>query len=125
MRRREVVAGLAGAALAPALGARAQQKAAPLVGVLRMPPAALDLFVEPFRGFMAGLGWEEGRTVAYRILHADGDVARMPELARALAASDADVLVAAGTSSIPVLKDATATIPIVGLGEDFVGEGFA
>jgi putative tryptophan/tyrosine transport system substrate-binding protein len=124
MRRREFVALLAGAAAWP-LAARAQPKPAPLVGVLRMPPAALDLFIEPFRGFMAGLGWEEGRTVAYRILHADGDVARMPELATALAASGAEVLVAAGTSSIRVLKDATATIPIVGLGEDFVGAGFA
>jgi len=124
MKRREVISLLGGAAGWP-LGARAQDKRSPVVGVLRMPPAALDLFVEPFRVFMAGLGWEEGRTIAYRILHADGHAARMPELARALANSSADVLVAAGTFSIRVLQDATATTPIVGLGEDFVGAGFA
>jgi putative tryptophan/tyrosine transport system substrate-binding protein len=124
VRRREVIAGLSATAAWPR-AAGAQQKTSPLVGILRMPPAALDLFIRPFRAFMTGLGWEEGRTVAYRISYADGDAARMPELAKALATSGADVLVAAGTSSIRVLQNATATIPIVGLGEDFVGAGFA
>ena len=124
MRRREVIAGLSATAAWPR-AAGAQQKTSPLIGILRMPPAALDLFIRPFRAFMTGLGWEEGRTVAYRISYADGDAARMPELAKALVTSGADVLVAAGTSSIRVLQNATATIPIVGLGEDFVGAGFA
>jgi putative tryptophan/tyrosine transport system substrate-binding protein len=124
MRRREVVVGL-GATAAWPRAAGAQQKTTPLIGILRMPPAALDLFIQPFRTFMMGLGWEEGRTVAYRISYADGDVALMPELAKALVSSGPDVLVAAGTSSIRVLQNATRTIPIVGLGEDFVGAGFA
>src|SRR5215207_2818959 len=124
MRRREVVVGL-GATAAWPRAAGAQQKTTPLIGILRMPPAALDLFIRPFRTFMMGLGWEEGRTVAYRISYADGDVALMPELAKALVSSGPDVLVAAGTSSIRVLQNATTTIPIVGLGEDFVGAGFA
>ena len=124
MRRREVIAGLGAIAVWPR-AAGAQQKTIPLIGILRMPPAALDLFIRPFRTFMMGLGWEEGRTVAYRISYADGDVALMPELAKALVSSGTDVLVAAGTSSIRVLQNATTTIPIVGLGEDFVGAGFA
>ena len=75
MRRREVIVAL-GCAAWPRAG-HAQQRPSPIVGVLRMPPAALDLFIEPFRSFMAGLGWDEGRTVTYRILYADGDAARM------------------------------------------------
>src|SRR4051794_25964244 len=124
MRRRAFIAFLGGA-VAPPLLARAQQKPTPLVGVLRMAPAALDPFLAPFRGFMAGLGWEEGRSVAFRVLHADGEDARMPELARVLALSEARVLVTTGTVSLRALKDATAVIPIVGVGEDFVGAGFA
>jgi len=81
-----------------------------------MPTPALDLFTEPFRAVMSELGWQEGRTVLYRILYADGDNARLPELARALAASSAGVLVAAGTLSIRILQEATANTPIVGRG---------
>jgi putative ABC transport system substrate-binding protein len=124
VRRRAFIA-LLGGAVAPPLVARAQQKPTPLVGVLRMAPAALDPFLAPFRGFMAELGWEEGRSVAFRVLHADGEDARMPELARVLALSEARVLVTTGTVSLRALKDATAVIPIVGVGEDFVGAGFA
>src|SRR4051812_27612369 len=55
MRRREVF-GLFGAAAAWPLEAGAQAKPAPLVGALRMPPPALDLFVGPFQDHMARLG---------------------------------------------------------------------
>src|SRR5215208_1014072 len=124
MRRRAAL-GLLGSALLSSIKATAQPRPLPLVGVLRMPTPALDLFTEPFRAVMSELGWQEGRTVLYRILYADGDNARLPELARALAASSASVLVAAGTLSIRILQEATANTPIVGLGEDFVGAGFA
>jgi putative tryptophan/tyrosine transport system substrate-binding protein len=124
MRRRAAL-GLLGSALLCPIAATAQPRPLPLVGVLRMPTPALDLFTEPFRAFMTELGWQEGRTVLYRILYADGDNARLPDLARALVASNASVLVAAGTLSIRFLQEATANTPIVGLGEDFVGAGFA
>jgi putative ABC transport system substrate-binding protein len=66
--------------------------------------------------FLAGLrerGYEPGRNLAIEYRGADGDLARLPELARDLVARRVEVLVAASSEAGVAARDATSTIPIV------------
>jgi putative tryptophan/tyrosine transport system substrate-binding protein len=125
MRRRDLIAAL-GATAAWSLPAGAQPKTIPVVGMLRPTPRASDLMEKALRSNMAGLGWQEGRTVAYQFAFTEGDSSRLQELAAELVRTRPAVLVASGYSSLRALQDRTRTIPIVGiLSDDFVGQGVA
>ena len=110
--RRTFVA-LALCALAAPLAVRAQPATRVVrIGVLtQTPPAPLlhDALVQGLRE----LGYIEGRNYVLEWRDAGGDVARLPAVARELAALELDILVAAASPTVRAAKDATKTIPIV------------
>jgi putative ABC transport system substrate-binding protein len=69
------------------------------------------------------LGWIEGRTIRIEYRWGDGRADRLPEIAAEFVRLKVDVIVTTGTS-VPVLKEATSTIPIVfTIANDPVGGG--
>jgi hypothetical protein len=63
MKRRELILGLGGAAVAWPMGLRAQQRRVPLVGVLRTSTAATDTGINGFRRSLQRLGYVEGQNI--------------------------------------------------------------
>jgi ABC-type uncharacterized transport system substrate-binding protein len=113
MRRREVIALLAGTAAAWPLMARAQQPAMPVVGFLG--PTSADAFADRLRAFHRGLkeaGFVEGEnlTMAYR--WAEGQFDRLPALASELVRRPVAVIASGAASAALAAKTATTTIPI-------------
>ena len=123
MRRREFITLLGGAAMWP-LSARAQQKAIPIVGFINS--ASPKPYAPNVKGFLEGLkeaGYIEGRNVSIEYRWAEGQYDRLPAMAAELVRDNVTVIVA-NTPAAPIVKAATATIPVVFLtGEDPVGSG--
>jgi putative ABC transport system substrate-binding protein len=115
---------LGGAAATLPLATRAQQPL-PMVGILRINPKEFEIFAEPFRHDMKELGWEEGRNIRFEFVWAGGRNEDVPALARDLAARQPDIIVTFGNLGLSAVQRATATIPIVGMTDDMVGEGLA
>jgi putative tryptophan/tyrosine transport system substrate-binding protein len=122
MMRRELISLLGGAvasSLAP-LAARAQQPARYRIGHLAIaaptdtpppPPANWDAFV---RG-LHDAGYIEGRNVGFDHRSAHDQPELFPKLALELASLKVDVIFARGTWALAAAKNATRTIPIVGI----------
>jgi putative tryptophan/tyrosine transport system substrate-binding protein len=126
MRRREFIAGLAGAAAWPAVGRAQRQAAVPVVGILSS--AAPDEYSTRAAGVVRGLadtGYIEGRNVAIEWRWAQDQYERLPMLAADLVERRVAVIIAIGSARVPLAaKAATATIPIVfGFGSDPVELG--
>jgi putative ABC transport system substrate-binding protein len=111
MRRREFITLLGGAAVAWPLAVRAQQRT-PRVGVLRVGAAAQPRDFE-LAHELARIGYIEGRNITYEVRGADGDINRLPHLARELTAKNPDVIVGSASSVAVALAAATRDIPIV------------
>ncbi len=112
MRRREFIAGLAGAAAWP-LAARAQQPALPVVGFLHT--STPEAFTEIVSGFRRGLkesGYVEGQNLTVEFRWAENQYDRLPALAAELVRRPVAAILAAGGAPLAA-KAATATIPIV------------
>jgi putative ABC transport system substrate-binding protein len=73
-----------------------------------VPPGDLQITAE-----LARIGYVEGRNIAYEIRGAEGDVTRLPPLARELAAVRPEVIVGSTTQVAVALFNATREIPIV------------
>jgi putative ABC transport system substrate-binding protein len=101
---------LAGIAASAACGA-AHAQALPRVGFLVAgdPEPTWGLF----RKAMTGLGWVEGRTVAYEFRAADSATGRLDQLAAELVALKVNVLVSILSPATAAASRATTTIPIV------------
>jgi putative ABC transport system substrate-binding protein len=111
MRRREFLRVLGGVAAGWPLSARAQQRVV-RIGILIIGGyvAAKDLAIS---AELARLGHVDGRNIAYEIRAADGDLDRLPALARELVATKSDVLITATGAAAEILAAATREIPIV------------
>jgi putative ABC transport system substrate-binding protein len=114
MRRREFITLLGGAAAWP-VGARAQQPAIPVIGVLHGVSAAQ--WKDRMVGFHRGLGeagFADGRNVAIEYRWAEGQFDRLPAMAIDLVSRKAAVI-CAGASDVAIraAMAATKTIPIV------------
>jgi putative tryptophan/tyrosine transport system substrate-binding protein len=124
VRRREFITMLGGAAAFSPFAARTQGRL-PVVGILRINPKEFEIFADPFRRDMKQLGWEERHNIRFEFVWAGGRNEDVPALARELVARQADVIVAFGNLGLSAVQRATATIPIVGMTDDMVGEGLA
>jgi putative ABC transport system substrate-binding protein len=127
MRRREFIAGLGSAAVWP-LTAWAQQRRKPTVPVIGfLNPGSSDRFAPFLDAFRQGLndgGLVESRDVAIEYRWADGQSARLPELAADLVRRRVSLIAATGGSvSAHAAKTAATTIPVLFIGPDAVGDG--
>ena len=119
MRRRDFIALFGGTAAACSgawpLAARAQQSAAPLVGVLAAGSPS-GFWAEMFTAFRQGLGevgYSEGRNMAIEALWAEDHYDRLPALAADLIGHRPAVIGAFATPAAKAAKAATTTIPVV------------
>jgi putative tryptophan/tyrosine transport system substrate-binding protein len=122
MRRRAFVVGLGSAAAWP-LVARAQQTSMPVVGFLCSE--SVHLFGYQLAAFHRGLsegGYVEGRNVAIEYRWADGQNDRLAALAADLVRRQVAAIASNG-SAVAAAKAATATIPIVSVMNNPVGQG--
>jgi ABC-type uncharacterized transport system substrate-binding protein len=114
MKRREFIALAATMAATWPFAVRAQQSALPVVGFLE--PTSLDKyapFVEAFRSGLREVGFIEDHNVAIEYRWAEGEYARLSELAADLVQHKVAVIVATGITAARAAKAATSTIPIV------------
>jgi ABC-type uncharacterized transport system substrate-binding protein len=116
MKRREFITLVGGAAVAWPLAARTQQPTGRVyrIGYLSAPSResvqrTLDAFLRKLRE----LGWVEGSNLIIEYRWADGDVARLPELAVELVQQNVDLIVAPNTAAAVAAKNATSHIPVV------------
>jgi putative ABC transport system substrate-binding protein len=114
VRRREFIAGLAGAATWPVV-ARAQQPALPVIGFLS-PESAVDdskIVTVPFLQSLKETGYVVGQNVAIEYGWAENQLDRLPAVAADLVRRRVTVIVAYGAPAALAAKRATTTIPIV------------
>ena len=126
MKRRDVIAGLASAAVLPSIPARAQ-RSLPVVGVLVSNPAdRARLRLEAVRLGLREAGLSEGVDYVFALRFAEGDLDRLPGLARELAALKPSVVVGGGNGA-DVWHSDFGDVPLVftGYAADPIKEGFA
>jgi putative ABC transport system substrate-binding protein len=117
MRRREFLGGLAGTAVAWPLASRAQQRErvqriGALMNLAENDPEG-QARVAAFQQALQQLGWIENRNVRFDIRWGAGNQERYRQYAAELVALSPDVILAAATSVLPWLLQATRTIPVV------------
>jgi ABC transporter substrate binding protein/GAF domain len=114
MRRRDLLAVVAGVtALRPLVGA-AQQKAMPVIGFLDAGSRDSYFDFESFRQGLLETGYIHGHNLAIEYRWADNHFDRLPGLAAELVARKVDVLFSTGgVPGARAMKEASAEIPIV------------
>jgi len=127
IRRRDLIVGIGGAAVAWPVAARAQRAAMPVIGYLSLAPAGItDRNVTAFREGLRAGGYVEDQNVAIEYRYAEGHSDRLPALANELVDRQVKVIVATGgIGPAQAAKAATSTIPIIfyGGGADVVKSG--
>jgi putative ABC transport system substrate-binding protein len=94
------------------------------IGVLLVLLSPAGSEAEAFRQGLRDAGYVEGRDIVIEWRSADGDYARVPQLAVDLVARKVDVIVADTTPATRAAQRATSTIPIVmAIVADPVGDG--
>jgi putative tryptophan/tyrosine transport system substrate-binding protein len=111
--RRELIAVLGGTAAWP-LVARPQQPAMPVIGFLGTGSRESDAIrVSSFHQGLSEAGFAEGRNVAIKYRWAEGQHARLPELAAELVRDHVAAIITGSTPGAFAAKAATTTIPII------------
>lgn len=115
MNRRKLLIGAAASLTFGIRAALAQPARKPVrIGVLSSTsPETRSTFWEKFAQGMTGLGWGEGRDVAYVYRHTRGDWRRFPALAAELVAEKPDLIFAGTQTAALAVRRASNTIPIV------------
>ena len=108
MRRREVMLGLTAAVGWPP-SARAQQRQLPRIGLLGVHKGSFDGIVRS----LAERGYVDGKTVVIEQRQAEGQLERLPALARELVSLPVEIIVSVPAAATAAARQATATIPIV------------
>jgi putative tryptophan/tyrosine transport system substrate-binding protein len=115
MRRRDFIAGMAGAAACPMV-TRAQPASAPTIGLLHPGPpdtAGSAFIFAAIRRGLAEMGYVEGRNLTIEYRWAQDHMERLPELAADLARLPVAAIVTVSTGAALALQTVTKTIPIV------------
>jgi putative tryptophan/tyrosine transport system substrate-binding protein len=114
MKRRAAIVVIALLA-ATAGGAMAQPGKVPRIGVLHAGSSKESSTIqrEPFERGLREHGWAPGSNVLIDYKYAEGNTARLDELAAALVRSGVDVIVTRAPAAITAARRATSTIPIV------------
>src|SRR5262249_54740709 len=105
---------------------RTQDRTVPLIGFLNSAsPGPFARLVDAFRQGLREGGYVEGRNVRIEYRWAEGQFARLPELATDLVHRRVSLIVAAGgTVSARAAKEASATIPVLFIvGPNPIGDG--
>src|SRR5690242_10680050 len=117
MKRREFVGLFAAAALTASARAQFQPGKVYRVGYLgsgTFDPFLLDVMLQRLRE----LGWLEGQNIAFEYRFAEGRYDRLPALAAELIDRNVDLIAASPTPAALAAKNATQTVPIVGISFD-------
>ena len=118
MDRRTFIGGIAsGLAVTPLRGGAQPPTRVYRMGYLSISSASTTYTrpLEAFRLRLHELGWDEGRNLIIEYRFAEGRTDRLPALADELVRLKVDIIVAHPTPSAQAAKDATRTIPIVGM----------
>jgi putative ABC transport system substrate-binding protein len=123
MRRREFITAIGGAAAWPIAGRAQQSGKLPTIGLLFADaPVIFSPWVAAFVERLRALDWIEGRTIAIEYRWSDSSE-RDAEIAAEFVRLKVDAILTDGPS-VPIVKRATAVIPIVfALASDPVGGG--
>jgi putative ABC transport system substrate-binding protein len=113
MKRRDVIAGLAGLTLAPP--SSAQTATVPLVGFLNAAsPDTYRFNADSFRKGLRQAGFIEGQNVRIEERWANGDYHALPRLAADLVAKGVVAIAATGdVASAQAAKEASSSVPVV------------
>ncbi len=113
MNRRELIGMIGGAAATWPLAVRAQPAARiGRIGILRFSKQDEAVVNSLLRGLQA-FGYVDGKNLAIEYRDADGDYDRLPVAINELVRLVPDVIFSFGGEQAPIVKAATATIPIV------------
>ena len=113
MDRRAFIGTVAGGLLAAPLAAEAQRPdRIRRIGILLFTQEDLAVIAPCFQELKA-LGYVDGKTVALDYRDAEGQYERLPVLAAELVRLGPDVIFSFGGEQAPIVKRATASIPIV------------
>jgi putative tryptophan/tyrosine transport system substrate-binding protein len=128
MRRREFIAGLAGAAAAWPVAARAQadrpRRIGMLVGLPEGDPEG-EKWVQALLRGMSQLGWQRGTNLQVDLRWVANDFDRTQAIARELVQSQPDVIEVTSTPATAAILRETQTIPVVFASvSDPIGAGF-
>jgi putative ABC transport system substrate-binding protein len=128
MKRRDLVAALAAAAISPRLAEAQPREGMRRIGVLTTfseSDAAVQARQAAFRKRLEELGWRDGQAIRVEYRWAAGDPARLRLFARELVGAHPDVIFAVTTPAVAALLKETRTIPIVfAQVSDPIGSGF-
>jgi putative tryptophan/tyrosine transport system substrate-binding protein len=117
MKRREFIALLGGAAAWPSKVSAQQTTRPPRIGWLSTgSPVSHRLSLAAFQDGLRALGYIEGGNVTIEYRWAEGNLARLPELASQLVQEQVEIILAGGSTGAQAAKNATSVIPIIAAG---------
>ena len=123
LRTRPLVLVLVALLAAPLIAGAQQSGKIVRIGVLSPASPSPDATRQAFLQRLDELGWAPGRNLTFEARYAEGNLARLPDLAAELVQLKVNVILAFGTPASVAVKRATATIPVVMFAGDPVGTG--